>query len=222
MRQLVIDIETSAPEFDSLDEDTQEYLLKRATTPEKIAEVKERLNIFPLTGEIVAIGILDAATQQGTVYFQSPGRTIAPFAEEDTQYIAGTEAECLRRFWEACADTERIITFNGRGFDAPWLLLRSLVHGIPATRNLMPPRYSTGFHVDLADQLTYYGAVRNFSLDFWCKTLDIPSPKTDIAGADVPAIFRAGEYERIARYCMRDVRATRILFQKWEATIGKF
>ncbi|MBI2482642.1 ribonuclease H-like domain-containing protein [Candidatus Uhrbacteria bacterium] len=222
MRQLVIDIETSAPEFDSFDVETQEYLLKRANTPEKIAEVKERLNIFPLTGEIVAIGMVDVATEQGTVYYQAPGRTIAPFTEDGTHYVAGTEAECLQRFWSASADADRIITFNGRAFDAPWLLLRSLVHGIPAARNLMPPRYSTGFHVDLADQLTYYGAVRNFSLDFWCKTLGIPSPKTDISGADVPSIYRAGEYERIARYCIRDVRATRVLFLKWEATIGQW
>lgn len=221
MQQLIIDIETSGADWDSLDSGTQEYLLKRADTPEKITKVKEELNLYPLTGEIVAIGVLDAATQSGHVFFQSPGRTIAPFEDDGTRYEAGTERECLERFWTICAGADRVITFAGRAFDAPWLFLRSLVHGVTATRNLMPPRYTTNFHIDLADQLTFYGAVRNYSLDFWCKTLGIPSPKNDIAGKDVPQLFHAGEYERIARYNARDLRATRALFLKWNETIGR-
>ncbi|MDO8598527.1 MAG: ribonuclease H-like domain-containing protein [bacterium] len=221
MKQLVLDIETSGVDFDNLDRETQEYLLKRADTPEKITKVKEELNLFPLTGEIVAIGVLDVATQRGSVYFQAPGRTIAPFEEGETKYLAGSEAECLQRFWADCADADRIITFNGRAFDCPWLFLRSLVHGVSATRNLMPPRYTTNFHVDLADQLAFYGAVRHYALAFWCKTLGITSPKDDIAGKDVPQLFHAGEYERIARYNAKDVRATRELFLKWQESIGK-
>lgn len=221
MKQLVFDIETSGVDFDRLDLETQNYLLKRADTPEKITKVKEELNLYPLTGEIVAIGVVDVATQRGSVYYQAPGRTIAPFEEGETRYVAGSEAECLQRFWADCINADRIITFNGRAFDCPWLLLRSLVHGVLATRNLMPPRYTTNFHVDLADQLAFYGAVRHYALAFWCKTLGIPSSKGDIAGKDVPQCYQAGEYERIARYCMADVRATRTLFLKWNETIGQ-
>lgn len=221
MKQLVFDIETTGVDFDQLDAETQQYLLKRADTPEKVAKVKEELNLYPLTGEIVAIGLVDVATQRGSVYYQAPGKTVAPFEEGGTHYVAGSEAECLQRFWADVMDADRIITFNGRAFDAPWIFLRSLVHGVTATRNLMPPRYSTNFHVDLADQLAFYGAVRHYALAFWCKTLGIPSSKTDVSGKDVPQLFRNGEHERIARYCIADVRATRTLFLKWHDTIGE-
>lgn len=221
MRRIVIDIETSGTPFDDLDADTQAYLLKRADTPEKITEVKERLNTFPLTGEVVAVGVLDVDAQEGAVYFQAPGRTIASWIEDGVRYEAGNESECLERFWRVCATADQIITFAGRSFDAPWLILRAFVHGIRITKNLMPNRFSTDTHLDLMDQLSFYGATRNYSLDFWCKTLGMASPKTDISGKDVPQIFQAGEYERIARYCMRDVRATRELFLKWQATIGR-
>mgnify|MGYP001562248131 FL=1 len=155
------------------------------------------------------------------MYFQAPGRQIAPFTEQGVEFVMGTERECLERFWAACARTDRIITFNGRGFDAPWLMLRSLVHGVRCPKNLMPNRFGTDTHLDLMDQLSFYGATRNYSLDFWCKTLGFASPKVDIAGKDVPQIYAAGEYERIARYCARDIRATRELYRKWQATMGK-
>ena len=221
MKRLVVDIETSGTPFDDLDADTQTYLLKRADTPEKVADVKERLNTFPLTGEIVAIGVLDVDTQEGVVYFTCPGRAIAAWTEEGTRYEPGTERECLEQFWARAATANQIITFSGRGFDAPWLMLRAIVHNVRVTKNLMPNRFSTDTHLDLADQLSFYGATRPYSLDFWCKTLGITSPKTDIIGKDVPQIFQAGEYERIARYNARDLVATRALFLKWQATMGK-
>ncbi|MDP3770959.1 MAG: 3'-5' exonuclease, partial [bacterium] len=74
MKHLVFDIETSGVNFDGLDHETQEYLLKRADTPEKITKVKDELNLYPLTGEVVAIGVLDVSTQRGSVYYQAPGR----------------------------------------------------------------------------------------------------------------------------------------------------
>ncbi|MBI4143205.1 ribonuclease H-like domain-containing protein [Candidatus Uhrbacteria bacterium] len=221
MHRLVLDIETSGTPFDELDADTQEYLLKRADTPEKITQVKEQLNTFPLTGEIVAIGVLDVDALTGAVYFQAPGRKVDAFVEEGIRYEPGTERECLERFWRVAGASDQIITFNGRGFDAPWLMIRSIVHGIPVTKNLMPNRFSTEHHLDLADQLTFYGATRGYSLDFWCKTLGIASPKTDMIGKDVPQHFRAGEYERIARYNGRDLRATRELFVRWQAAMRR-
>lgn len=221
MQQFVIDIETSGVAFEELDPETQEYLLKRADTPEKAQKVKESINLWPLTGEIVAIGILGVEDERAVCYFQAPGKQLAPFVEGNASYEAGSEAECLRRFWSDVASADRIITFNGRMFDMPWLMTRSLMYGIAATRNLMPSRYSTREHVDLADQLTFYGATRHYSLDFWCKQLGIPSPKTDLKAAEVPDAFKAGAYERIARYNVADLGATRALFLKWHATIGQ-
>ena len=94
--------------------------------------------------------------------------------------------EILEKFWNTVKSYREIITFNGRGFDCPFILIRSAVHKIKPTKDLMPNRYN-GTHIDLLDQLTFYGASRRrFSLDMWCKTFGIKSPKEEgITGYDI-------------------------------------
>ena len=74
MSQLIFDIETIGESWDDLDETTQKSLLRRtdrATSNderEKLTkEVQESLGLSPLTGEIVAIGILDSEKDKGAV-----------------------------------------------------------------------------------------------------------------------------------------------------------
>ena len=69
----------------------------------------------------------------------------------------------------------------------------------------MPNRYN-GVHIDLLDQLTFYGASRRkFSLDMWCKTFGIKSPQKEegITGYDIKNLFADKRYLDIARYCLR-------------------
>ena len=73
MPRLIFDIETVGVEFDSLDEKSQETLLRFAETPEEVEAVKEGLGFSPLTGEVVAIGRLHPDTDKGAVYFNSQG-----------------------------------------------------------------------------------------------------------------------------------------------------
>jgi hypothetical protein len=217
--RLVIDIETVGRELDSLDGAFQSHLLKRAGTDEEIRQVAESLALHPLTAEIVAICLLDPETSVGTVYFQAPGELPMPFEEEGISYEAETEAGILRKFWEKVGDCREIVTFNGRGFDCPFIILRSAALRIKPTRDLMPNRYN-GPHIDLFDRLTFFGATqRKFGLDLWCRALGIKSPKEEFSGKDVGDIFRAGRYLDIARYCVRDVRATAELFRLWETYV---
>jgi hypothetical protein len=84
----------------------------------------------------------------------------------------------------------------------------------------MPNRYGD-VHIDLLDQLTFFGASRRrFSLDMWCRTFGIESPKGQgITGYDVKDLFRAGKHLDIARYCAGDLRATASLLSVWETYI---
>jgi hypothetical protein len=85
------------------------------------------------------------------------------------------------------------------------------------TKDLMPNRYAET-HIDLLDQLTFFGASRRrFSLDMWCRTFGIKSPKAEgITGYEVKDLFKAGRHLEIARYCAGDLRATRALLSYWE------
>lgn len=217
MSGIIFDIETVGKDFDSLDQGTQEYLLKWAESEDEIKDVKESLSFYPLTGEIITIGMLNPETDKGAVYFQAPETPIAPFEENGIKFETGSEKEILERFWNTVKSYKEIVTFNGRGFDCPFILVRSAVHKIKPSKDLMPNRYN-GSHIDLLDQLTFYGASRRrFSLDMWCRTFGIKSPKEGgITGYDIKDLFRDKRYVDIARYCFGDIKATKELFHYWE------
>lgn len=217
MSRVIFDIETAGRDFDALDRDTQDYLLKWAETEEDIKGVKESLSFYPVTAEIIAIGMLNPDTMRGAVYFQAPEGSASQSVEDNITYKPGSEKEIIEAFWENIKSYDKFVTFNGRSFDCPFIMIRSAVQSIKPTRELMPNRYN-GAHIDLLDQLTFYGAARRrFSLDMWCKTFGIKSPKSEgITGYDVKDLFASGRYLEIAKYCSGDLRATRELLVRWE------
>lgn len=217
MSRVVFDIETLGRDFDSLDKATQDYLLKRAETEEEKQNVIESLSLYPQTAEIIALGMYNPDSSKGTLYFQAPGSSLDPFEEEGIRYEVNDEKALLTLFWEVITHYDEFVTFNGRGFDCPFVLVRSAVHRLKPTRDLMPYRYN-GPHIDLFDQLTFFGASRRrFSLDMWCRTFGIRSPKEEgVAGGDVRKLFEEKRYVEIARYCSRDIKATAELLKCWE------
>lgn len=217
MSHLIFDIETVGVDFGSLDQAAQEYLLRYAEDEGDAKDVKERLGLSPFTGEVVAIGMLSAESDEGIVLFRDEGTRAIHFAEAGIKYQSvSNESELLARFWEEVKKYHQIVSFNGRSFDGPFLMIRSAVNRIRPSRNLVPYRYGEE-HIDLLDQLQFLGAVRNrFNLDMTAKVFGIKSPKAEgIDGYDITRIFREGGYETIARYCGRDVVATRELFKIW-------
>jgi DNA polymerase elongation subunit (family B) len=217
MSNLIFDIETIGDTWDSLDVETQKYLLKYAETEEQQEVVKTTLGLYPLTGQIVAIGLYDPEKDIKSVYLQAPDSKLEDrYEKEGVHYIIGTEAEILEKFWATIRKYSTFVTFNGRTFDCPYILMRSAVHKIKPTKNLIPYRYSDKEHIDLFDQLTFYNTTKRFNLDYFCKRFGIISPKSEgVTGLDVPELFHQGEYQQIAEYCMRDVIATGELFQIW-------
>jgi 3'-5' exonuclease len=229
MPKLIFDIETVGVEFDSLDDKSQELLLRFAETPEDIMAVKEGLGFSPLTGQVVAIGVLNPETEKGAVYFLSPDDGVEKQEKDGVQYISHkTEKDLLKSFWDASAHYDQFITFNGRSFDAPYLMIRSAINKIKPTKNLMTYRYESDqygkiiTHLDLLDRLTFFGAVRRKGgLHVWCRAFGIKSPKSkEISGEDVAQLFRDKEYMKIAEYCFDDVMATEKLYEYWEKYIN--
>lgn len=218
--KIVFDIETIGADFETLDEKSQEYLLKYAKDEAEKEEIKsQRLGLYPVTGEIVAIGMYNPDTERGAVYFQSPEEEIAPYVKKSVEYSTGAEKEILEKFWADIKNYNQFVTFNGRGFDCPFLMMRSAILGVKPTRNLMPNRYYMT-HIDLMDQLTFYGAFRKFNLDFYAKSFGIKSPKEGgITGLDVKPFFKEKKYREIAEYCAGDVIATAELFAIWDKYI---
>ncbi|MDD5019694.1 MAG: ribonuclease H-like domain-containing protein [Candidatus Omnitrophica bacterium] len=217
--KIIFDIETVGAEFDTFDQATQEYLLKFAKTDEEEQEVRDSLSFYPVTAQIVTIAMLEAETDKASVYYQVPSRQPERTVEGETEYFSvPNEKQLLELFWSKISKYDTFITFNGRGFDCPFILVRSAVHRLKATKNLMPDRYRSNMHVDLMEKLTFLGAVRRrFSLHVWCNAFGIKSPKEEgVTGLDVKNLFKDSRHLDIARYCLRDVAATRELYHYWD------
>jgi len=76
-------------------------------------------------------------------------------------------------------------------------MMRSAINKIKPTKNLITSRYDKKLHIDLLEQLTYYGLTKKFNLDFYCKAFGIDSPKSKgISGMDVKNLYEAGKIER--------------------------
>lgn len=237
MATLVFDIETSALPIDQFDETQQEYLFRDANRiPDPVArharkgELEMQMNLYPFTARVVCIAMLNADSRRGKVLFTAEDNT----EEEENegaavQYVPCVdEGELLATFWDLAKHYESIVTFNGRGFDVPFIYLRSALLNVPITRkNWLGYRYQTEPHCDLAEQLTFYtvsgrdGAAKRFNLDFYCKAFGIESPKAQgVSGMDVNRLMAAGQFQEIAEYCMRDVEATVALYQVWKERLS--
>jgi len=216
MSKVVFDIETLGFPLESFDQETQTYLLRFAENEEKVEEVKKNLSLHPLTAQALCIALYNPDSKQGKVFFQSENQEEYHSPDSTCHFISGSEKEILQHFWEVITKYEQFITFNGRSFDCPFIMLRSAVLGVQPTRNLMPYRYDSKIHCDLLEQFTFYQTTRRFSLDFYCKSFGIESPKANgITGLDMKSLHDAKRFRDIAEYCYGDVLATAELYKRW-------
>jgi len=229
--KLVIDIETVGEDFDQMDETTQHVLTswirKSSNSDEEyeadLERLKQDLVFSPLTGKIVAIGVLDYHQDKGVVYYQAPGDNAKEITEGNITLKPMEEKEMLKSFWQGALKYEEFITFSGRTFDIPYLNLRSAIHGIRPTKDLMRGRYlyqqqPGAIHIDLFDQFAYYGSARRMgAMHTFCRAFNIASPKDNgVKGEDVGALFKDKRYLDIARYNVDDIVATGKLYEVWD------
>jgi DNA polymerase elongation subunit (family B) len=214
----------------------QEYLFRDANKisdpvarETRKGELEMQMNLYPFTARVVCIAMLNADSQRGQVLFTSEDYDEQEEQSGPVEFIPCIdEGELLTAFWDVAKRYDSIVTFNGRGFDVPFIYLRSALLNVPISRkNWLGYRYQTEPHCDLAEQLTFYcvsgreGAAKRFNLDFYCKAFGIESPKAQgVSGMDVNRLMAAGQFREIAQYCLRDVAATVALYYIWKERLS--
>ncbi|HEX9986080.1 MAG TPA: ribonuclease H-like domain-containing protein [Thermoanaerobaculia bacterium] len=227
MKKLVIDIETVGTPWEEHDPYVREYLIKGMSEAEA-EEEKRRGALSPFLGRIVAIGVVNAETGRSCAMYEVPGQSELKIDVDGMRtLISGTEKQILEKFWQFLGKDDRFISFNGRQFDGPFLMIRSAIHGIAPKRDLVGYRYKFHPNCDLREALNFNGTINTrqirFNLDLACKTFGIQSSKTEgMDGRSVETLYRAGRYQDIALYCLEDVRATCELYLKLEKTLLPF
>lgn len=227
MKKLVIDIETVGLPWEELDPYVREYLIKGLSDGDA-EETRRAGGLSPFRGKIVAIGVINIEDGRSCALYEVPGQTEIAIEKAGMRtYISGSEKQILEKFWTFFDSNSRFISFNGRQFDGPFLMIRSAIHGVVPKRDLVGYRY--GFHpnCDLREVLNFFGTTNSrqfkFNLDLACKTFGVPTSKSEgIDGRSVGTWYRAGRHREIADYCLEDVRATAELYEKLAETLLMF
>jgi predicted PolB exonuclease-like 3'-5' exonuclease len=227
MKKLVIDIETVGTPWEELDAYVREYLIKGLNDGDA-EETRRAGGLSPFRGRIIAIGVINIEDGRSCAMYEVPGQTQLSIEKAGQRtYISGSEKQILEKFWEFFEGDSRFITFNGRQFDGPFLMIRSAINGIVPKRDLVGYRY--GFHpnCDLREALNFFGTTNarqfKFNLDLACKVFGVETSKGEgLDGRSVETWYRAGRHREIADYCLDDVRATCELYEKVASSLLMF
>jgi DNA polymerase elongation subunit (family B) len=223
MKTVVFDIETVSFPWLELDPMQREKLTRYSEDHEDFLRRKAGGSFSPYTGKIVVVAMLNPETGKGVVWYEASERCEAKSADGLFDFIGCVEKEMLAEFWTALSKFDRCVTFNGRTFDGPFLSVRSAIHDLSPSKNLLGYRYSMETHVDLLEVLTFQGAVsrdQTPTLHSACVAFGIPSPKSaEMHGYAVGDAYREGRLGEIADYCRRDIEATAALYRRLESTL---
>ncbi|HLU40299.1 MAG TPA: ribonuclease H-like domain-containing protein [Planctomycetota bacterium] len=216
---LAIDIETVPTADLRKVPPTIAQAVSRAAESREYDEAKV-MGLSPFFGQVVSLAAGDAdqdpATMPITVFLVPPPGMALPELPDFVRCVS--EVELLSAFWGLAALADTVVTFNGQGFDIPYLVARSVLLGVPARVDLLAR--GNRQHCDVLAALTQ--GSRNLhpaSLEIVCWALGIESPKGEMDGAMVAPAWRQGELAKIATYNAADVRATAAIYQRLKDTL---
>ncbi len=188
------------------------------------------MSLSPYFGQVVSLAVgngdQDPRTQDVTVFVVPPAGGHGTGPQPSTAALPHwirpvSEVDLLRAFWALAGHANVVVSYNGRGFDVPFLIGRSLIHGVPVRIDLLASKYALRPHLDLFAVLGGYGRGPS-SLDVVCWALGVASPKDTMDGSMVATTYAKGDLAQIALYNAGDVRATTAVFQRVRDGILRF
>lgn len=139
------------------------------------------------------------------------------------------EARLLRAFWRLFEDGRyRLVTWNGRAFDMPVVLARSLMHGLAAPSWFLRGtrwanychRHAQEWHLDLMDAISSFGASPRLTLEEASAAVGAPG-KMGEHGSCVADLVARGEIGRVRAYCETDVANLYVVYLRWAYLTGR-
>lgn len=109
-----------------------------------------------------------------------------------------------------------IVGHNVAAFDLRFLLQRYIVNGIRPHMIIHRAAQAKPWEQEKVydTMIQFAGVGSRISLEKLCLALSIDSPKSEIDGSKVWEYVQAGKIDEVAEYCMRDVAATRAVFER--------
>ena len=138
-------------------------------------------------------------------------KTYASYDEKELLSNFNTD---LERVYKSNRNT-RLVSFNGVGFDTPYLEKRSIINGVLPT-SLISEGHLEPWKVTQIDLSKIWkgNAFYPDSLIAVATALGLPSPKDALDGSMVSEAFYKGELDKIVEYCEKDVETTARIYRK--------
>jgi len=208
---LFIDIET-VPQYENLDsvpDNLHKLWTKKAGQIAKEGETADELynraGIYSEFGKIVCISA-------GKIFRKGKDRAyrVKSYCGDDEKIILQEFSGMVTAFMTN--PVHRLCAHNGQEFDFPYIARRMLINGLPLPSVLdiagMKPWEIKDVLIDTL-QLWKFGDFKHYtSLELLCAIFNIPTPKDDIDGSEVAAVYYKNfDIQRIARYCEKDTLA---------------
>ena len=210
---LVLDIET-VPQYGTHDELPDHFKklwdlkTQRIRKDETAEDFYESAGIWAEFGKIICIsvGIFTGGKDRGLRVKSFAGHDEKDLLEQFSAMLNSQPASLV------------LVAHNGKEFDFPYICRRMLVNGLPLPKQLDiagKKPWEIG-HLDTLE-LWKFGDYKSYtSLNLLTSIFNIPTPKDDIDGSMVGAIYwNENQLERICTYCQKDVVATAQLLRRY-------
>jgi 3'-5' exonuclease len=214
---LFLDIETVpiSQTYSELPENMVKFWNKKADSltnkTQSPEEVFQRAGIYAEFGKVVCISVGIIHIAQNIKHFR-----LKSFYGEDEKMVLQLFVDLLNKSYNN--DKFYLCAHNGKEFDFPYISRRCLINGIklPLLLNIAGKKPWEIKHLDTLE-LWKFGDYKHYtSLNLLTEIFNIPSPKDDIDGSQVAAVFyKEKDLPRIARYCQKDVVAIAQLFLRF-------
>jgi len=195
----------------------QGITLGNRTDPDKIREhfseqvdniaasASKACSFDPLAGRVCAIAVAGRMgdSVDGAV------KTLADFADADDLFDdparAAAEKKLLAWWWRLANSIDGLVTWNGIGFDLPFLERRSVLSGVAPSRSYETPRYRYWPHLDLMQWWARWESRNWTGLDKMARALGLAG-KSGMDGSQVASYADDGRWAEIGAYCLADAK----------------
>jgi len=118
------------------------------------------------------------------------------------------EREILTQFWRRLAADrpKQIITYNGLGFDLPFIKKRSIIHQVKPAMDINLAKFRTEPVYDVMAIWANWDNRAFIRLDVLARALGLETKSG--SGSQVADMWQAGKKEELAEYCLQDVYVT--------------
>ena len=217
---LFLDIET-APQYASHNELPQEWkdlwalkssFLLRNKEEETAETIYPRAGIYAEFGKVICIscGIIQGFNETKKLVIKS-------FCCDDEKLLLHQFSEMLIKW--ATDNSKFLCAHNGKEFDFPYMCRRMIINQLPIPQ-ILQMAGKKPWEVNHLDtlELWKFGDFKNYtSLNLLAHTLGISTPKDDIDGSKVWAVYwKEKNMQRIVTYCQKDVTTVAQVFLRMQ------